>query len=70
MVWDEAWAATEGYATHRTESTLGKRRMRYGEMRLVRVTIEPCSDEETAKYRAEFEEWRAKKESARPEQQT
>jgi hypothetical protein len=61
MVWDEAWASTEAYATRRTETTLGKRRMTLGDMRMVRVTIEPLSAEEEAKERAAFAEWKAAK---------
>jgi hypothetical protein len=33
-------------------------------MRLCRVTVTPCTDEETAKYRAEFAAWKASKEKA------
>ena len=59
MVWDEAWASTEAYATGRTERTLGKRRMTLGDMRMVKVTVEPLSAEEEAKARAAFADWKA-----------
>jgi hypothetical protein len=64
MVLDECWGPTEGYSKSRSEKYLGKRRAEYGEMRLCRVTVTPCTDEETAKYRAEFAAWKASKEKA------
>jgi hypothetical protein len=65
LVLDEAWGSTEGYARHRSEKYLGKRRAEYGDMRLCRVTVTPCTDEETARYRAEFVEWKAAKDGER-----
>ena len=64
MVWDEGWGSTEPYATSQTQRTFGKRRMQLGDMRLVRVTIEPLTAEEEAKARAEFAEWKAKRDAA------
>ena len=61
MVLDEAWGATEPYATSKTVRYWGKRRAKSGEMRLCRVTVEPLSDEETARHRAEFAAWNARK---------
>ena len=63
MVLDEAWAATEPYAVQKSTGYFGKRRIAMGEFRAVRVTIEPLSDEEQAKHRAEFEEWQKRREA-------
>jgi len=49
---------TKEYATTRTERTLGKRRMNTGEVRLVRVTIQPLTDVEAAAHQAEYEKWK------------
>lgn len=61
MVLEEAWGATEGYARHKSEKYLGKRRAECGEMRLCRVTVTLCTEDEAAKYRAEFDAWKASK---------
>jgi hypothetical protein len=61
MVWDEGWGSTEAYATSQTARTFGKRRMTMGDMRMVKVTIEPLSPEEEARERAAFAEWKAAK---------
>jgi hypothetical protein len=64
MVLDEAWGSTEPYATRKTIATWGKRRTEAGEMRAVRVTVEPLSDDETALHRAEFAAWKARNDGA------
>jgi hypothetical protein len=59
IVWDEGWGATLGYARMETQKTLGKRRMQAGDLRLVRVTVEPLSEAEAQAYQAEQEAWQA-----------
>jgi hypothetical protein len=59
IVWDEGWGATQNYARMQTEKTLGKRRMQSGDLRLVRVTVEPLSEVEAQAYQAEQEAWLA-----------
>lgn len=61
----ETMSSTEDYAAQRAQQILGKRRMAGGEVRAVRVTIEPMSAEETAAQRAEFESWKARKDAER-----
>jgi len=65
-VLDECWGATKPYAARQSERYLGKRRSQYGEMRAVRVTIEPLSAEEQAVHEAEFEAWLAKRNAQQP----
>jgi hypothetical protein len=64
MVLDEAWGATEPYAKSKSERLWGKRRTGEGDMLLCRVTVEPLTADETAKHRAEYEEWKARKQQA------
>ena len=57
MVWDEGWGGTEAYARTKTERTWGKTRTKSGDMRLVRVTIEPLTDTEAEAHKAEYAAW-------------
>ena len=63
MVWDEGWGGTEAYARSKTERTWGKTRTKSGDMRLVRVTIEPLTDAEADAHKAEYAAWRATKDA-------
>jgi hypothetical protein len=60
-VLDEWWGRTEDYARDKTVRGWGKRRFEQGEMRPLRVRLEALSPEEAAKERAEFQEWKARK---------
>ena len=57
IVWDEGWGSTPAYAKSKTERSWGKTRTKSGEMRLVRVTIEPLTDAEASAYKSEYASW-------------
>lgn len=64
MLLDEGWASTEGYAASQSKKFWrSKDRFQSGEMRAVRVTVELLTDDEMAKERAEFAQWKAEREA-------
>jgi hypothetical protein len=65
IVFDNTISATEDYSSRKAINALGKRRAETGRITLCRVTIKPCSEEETAAARAEFEQWKARKDAER-----
>lgn len=63
LVWTDGMASTPEYARRLTERTLGKRRMVGGEMRALRVTLTPLTADERRAHEAEYEAWRARRET-------
>lgn len=69
MMLDEGWASTESYAESQSKKFWrSKERFEGGEIRAVRVTIELLTDDEMAKQRAEFAQWKAEREARESKQ--